>query len=208
MTRPRSRSRRETRSIERGPSWFVAFPVEAGDWLARVRTPPPGTRLIEPVDLHLTVAFLGRVGPACAERAFEALARSPPDRFEGRLSGAEPMGDPRRASALAALLDAHNGRGQTLEAALGELRQSVLDAASLPPETRAPLPHITLARLTRSARAVERRAAVDWARALDLTGVRVRLDRVALYCGSPAGSASASAYRIVTAVACRASPAG
>jgi 2'-5' RNA ligase len=163
------------------PNWFVAFPIDAGDWFARLPSPPPGTRCFAPEDLHLTIAFLGAVDASRAHAAFAALGReaSPAcDLVRGRVV---PMGASRRPSALSALAELADPADGSLAARLVPVRDAILEAAALPGEGRDPLPHVTLARVTRRARAAERRAALDWVRSCDLRSAIVRVDRVALY---------------------------
>jgi 2'-5' RNA ligase len=166
------------------PNWFVGLPVD-GRFLASHVTPPPrGFRAFHPDDLHLTVAFLGPCGDEAALRALaaldEALASDPSLRapIETSLGEVVPMGDPRRYSALSALLVA--GRAET-EARMAALRDPLADAAGSRREVRPPKAHVTLARPSRTASPADRRAGLAWAGALALEDVHVRLDRVALY---------------------------
>ena len=164
-------------------NWFVGLPVPAGRWFSeRVRDPPPGTRLFSPGDLHLTVAFLGPVGAAAARRAWNEVppllsgfGASPMD---ATLGGVVPPGHPLRPSALSALLDQGN---DAVIALIAALRGRLLRLAGARPDRRAPKPHLTLARPGRRATDAERNRAVAWSRELDLAGVPVHLDRIALY---------------------------
>ncbi|GAB4200809.1 MAG: hypothetical protein OHK0013_12200 [Sandaracinaceae bacterium] len=171
--------------VQAGPraNWFVGMPVE-GSFLARVPAPPRGFRVLHPDDLHLTVAFLGPCGEEAALRALaaldEALARDASLRapIDASLGEVVPMGDPRRYSALSALL----ARGRAAaEARMAVLRDPLADAAGARREVRAPKAHVTIARPSRAASTAERRAGLSWAAALALEKVHVRLDRVALY---------------------------
>ena len=90
-----------------------------------------------------------------------------------------PLGHPRRPSALSALVEGRTGTGQTLDEAILLFRDRALVAADLAPEERDPLPHVTLARLGRSAAA--RRNGLDWASRIALEREPVLLDRLALY---------------------------
>lgn len=64
---------------------------------------------------------------------------------------------------------------------IAEARETVLSAAGAPEDTRPPLPHMTLARIQRRAKAAERRAALRWAQGIDLRGVTFTAPSVALY---------------------------
>lgn len=160
------------------PNWFVALPVDPAGWYpARVADPPPGFRRFHPDDLHLTVAFLGGVDEATARAAW-AAAPAAPD-FETTLGPVVPLGNPRQGyTALAATLE--SGR-TAVEGWMGRAIAPMRAAAGLAPERRPPLAHCTLARPGRRADAGDRRLGLDWAAALDLGGVRLRLDRLALY---------------------------
>jgi len=172
-------------------SWFVGLPVAAGDWFARLSPPPNGTRLLSAADLHLTVAFLGNVGERRARVAFQALAPAAIGRFEILLGAIVPMGNPRRPSALSALIDPTDSEGRSIAERLAPARDVILDAAGLPPETRAMKPHVTLARVRRTAVMQDRQRALAWASGRDLASVRIGLDRIALYTGSRDRSARA-----------------
>jgi 2'-5' RNA ligase len=81
-------------------------------------------------------------------------------------------------SALSALLGA--GREEAT-AALIALRDVLTDAAGVRREMRAAKPHVTVARPRRRATPEDREAGLAWASALELGGVRARLDRIALF---------------------------
>jgi 2'-5' RNA ligase len=165
-------------------SWFVAFPVPTGEWFARLSPAPNGTRLLSATDLHLTVAFLGNVEERCARAAFQALEPAAIGRFEILLSAVVPMGNPRRPSALSALIDPRDSEGRSIADLLAPARDVILDAAGLPPETRAMKPHVTLARVRRNSVARDRQRALAWAAECSLASVRIGLDRISLYTGS------------------------
>lgn len=164
-----------------GASWFLGLPVDGGFMAARVPEVPRGFRRFHPEDLHLTVAFLGACGEEAARRALVVLERAlavPRPAIDASLGEVVPMGNPRAYSALSALLV--DGRHET-EQLIGALRDPLADAAGALRETRAPKPHLTLARPSRGASDAEREAGLVWARAVDLRGVTARLDRIALY---------------------------
>jgi len=64
---------------------------------------------------------------------------------------------------------------------IAEARAPLLAAAGAPEDARPPLPHMTVARIQRRARAEERRQALRWAHTIDLRGVAFRAASVALY---------------------------
>ncbi len=178
-------------------SWFVAYPVPRGSWLARIPPPPEGTRPLNPVDLHLTVAFFGDVGEPRARRSFAWLDAdgASPSALEVELTEVIAMGNARRPSALSAVARQAVESKAPLEELLRPLRDGLLEAAGLAPERRALRPHVTLARPRRRAGPEERRRAIAWAEAIELGAPRLRLDRIALYTGADGNSESA--YRRV-----------
>ncbi len=141
--------------------------------------PPPRVRLFGEADFHVTLAFLGGVEQAAALRAWARV-----DTFEtlrsvtGSFSAVEPLGQPRKPSALCAIV--HDGKAP-LAAMISDARSTFLDAAGAREDTRPPLPHMTLARIQRRATTPERREAIRWAEGLDLGGARFQADSIALY---------------------------
>lgn len=132
-------------------------------------------------DLHMTVAFLGAVEPSEARAAWAEATRLAPAvgrPLEGGFVRVEPLGNPRRPSALSALV----GDGaEPLSELIQALQAPLLAAAGAPPETRVPLPHVTLARVQRRASPSERREALRWAEALDISALRFSISELALY---------------------------
>jgi 2'-5' RNA ligase len=176
-------------------SWFVAFPVVAGDWFARLSPVPAGTRFVAAADLHLTLAFLGAVGESRARTAFNGLSATAIRCVEIRLGAVVPMGSPGRANALCAKVEPADTESRTIAEALTASRDSIFEAAALPRETRTMRPHVTLARIRRKADVEQRRRAIAWAEKNDLTSIRIRLDRIGLY--AAARDRSTHAYDVV-----------
>lgn len=178
------------------PNWFIAFPVDPGTWFrARVPRPPEGLRRFHAHDLHLTVAFLGGVDEDAAGAAWAARPDLRPA-FAVTLGPVVPMGNPRRYSALAAEMDV--GR-EVVDEAIATLRAPMLAAAGAPPPRWPARAHVTLGRPKRRATSRQRAAGLRWADAVDLTGVRLALDRLALYTWSD--DRAARLFRIVDEVA-------
>jgi 2'-5' RNA ligase len=141
--------------------------------------PPPRVRVFAGPDRHVTLGFLGAVQELDAHKAWDQIGGFPSfRRVSGSFSHVEALGHPRNASALCAMVDV--GR-EPLSQMIAEARAPLLIAAGAPEDTRPPLPHMTLARIQRRAKAAERREAVRWARAIDLRGVTFKVDSVALY---------------------------
>jgi len=141
--------------------------------------PPPRVRVFATSDLHVTLAFLGSVEESDARSAWDRigeLASFQP--VTGSFRGVEPLGHPGKPSALCAMVDA--GR-EPLAEMISEARGPLLTEAGAPEDTRPPLPHMTLARIQRRAKAIERRQALRWAHTIDLRGVTFTAASVALY---------------------------
>jgi 2'-5' RNA ligase len=176
------------------PNWFIALPVADAGWLRPLLDgAPDGLRRFHPADLHLTVAFLGGCGADAAEAAWEVAAGLPLPRFEVTLGGVEPMGRPKRPSAYSLVLA--EGR-EAVAAYMGAHRGALLAAAGARPDTRPPLPHITVGRPPFKADAEARRALQAWADGAPPVGARLRLDRLALYTWSD--DRKARQFRIVS----------
>lgn len=160
------------------PNWFVALPVEAGPWMDALANAPDAVRTFAPGDLHVTVAFLGAVDEAAASDAFCVAEAWPTGPLQVALGPLRPLGARRMPSALSAILI----EGETAVAAgICTVRDEMLQVAGARPDHRAPLPHVTLARISRRATPAQRHAAIAWAEGVDLAAPRVVLDRIALY---------------------------
>lgn len=131
---------------------FVAIrlPAPIRERLLGVMEGAPGARWQSEEQLHLTLRFVGEVERTQAEDIAIALAdvRTPP--FAIALQGAGRFGEGSRAGSLWVGVSPH--------APLIALHKKVEQAcrrAGLPPEGRAYLPHITVARMRRSAGSTE-----------------------------------------------------
>ncbi len=177
------------------PNWFVGWPVAATDWLEGVVADAPAfLRRVPPSDLHVTIAFLGGVEEADATRAWNAIAGETHPPLSVRLAGLEPMGNPRRPTALSVLLAEGNEEAARY---MGSWGARLLDAAGKPPSRRPPKPHLTVLRPPRRAVDADRKAMVTWARAHRPIGTRLTLSEVALYTWSDRRSPLAPKFRMV-----------
>jgi len=157
-------------------NWFIALAVPTASWWHRVSAPPEGVRLFAPEDVHLTVAFLGPCGREAAKAAFELAPKWPVRVFAAELGEVRPMGNPRRPSALSAIVDADG-----LVEAILTVRDAMCERAGAKADSRPPLPHVTIARPHRRAPQAQQQTAIDWARSLDLARPRVDLSRLVLF---------------------------
>lgn len=127
---------------------FVALrpPVAIRERLLGLMGGIAGARWQDDEQLHLTLRFVGEVDERTAEDLAAALAQVHAPVPRVALAGVGRFGDARRATALWAGVAPHDG--------LARLHRKVDQAcgrAGLPSERRAYLPHVTLARLPRSA---------------------------------------------------------
>ena len=141
--------------------------------------PPARVRVFATSDLHITLGFLGAVQDSEARKAWDQIGEVASFRsVNGSFSGVEPLGHPRKPSALAAMV----GTGRdALSEIIAEARDPLLKAAGAREDTRPPRPHMTLARIQRRASAAERREALRWAQSIDVRGVTFTAAAVALY---------------------------
>lgn len=104
-----------------------------------------GARLVEPANLHVTLAFLGSVAPelvpALAALARELAGQAAPIEAEWRQVTGFPS--PARARLVVAELDDRQGALRTLASRVAR----GVEAFGVSPEAREYRPHVTLARL-------------------------------------------------------------
>ena len=129
---------------------FVALrpPVAIRERLLALMGGVPGARWQADDQLHLTLRFIGEVEERTAEDVHAALAAVHATAPTVRLAGVGRFGDRRRGGALWAGVRPHEE--------LARLHKKVDQAcarAGLPPEGRAYLPHVTVARFSRLATA-------------------------------------------------------
>jgi 2'-5' RNA ligase len=172
-------------------NWFVALRVLGADFLARL-VPPPQVRLFSADDLHITLAFLGKVSEQSALFSFGHAIELPLAALSTELGSVVALGARRRPSAFSALPVSQRSE---IEAVMTAVRDSLCDAAGAARESRPALAHVTFARPSRRASAQEVEVARVWATGLDLGQPRVRIESVALY--SWASDRTRTLFRIV-----------
>ena len=165
------------------PNWFVAIPVPGGPWFPVLLADlPTGVRPSHRLDLHITLAFLGPVSPAQARAGFEALPAECEGPLRVTLSRLRGMGNRRRPSAYALTLE--EGR-EVVASRMARWRDDVFDAAGARPDTRKPLPHITVARPPRRASDALYADGQVWMRSKALSDSialeHIALEHIALY---------------------------
>lgn len=160
-------------------SFFIAFPTDGGDWFERL-DPPAGVRKETVPNLHLTLAFLGRIPEDAARATFERVRAWPPFSWSGTLGRIHPLGPPRKPSVLAAMIDEGN---DALTAFMTEHARELLPdpSAGYTPA----LPHITVARFHWKTTDPERAAGLAWAQATNLGCAPLALGEIALYGPAP-----------------------
>lgn len=122
----------------------IELPDDVRHRLARLKSPLPGAKWVEPENLHITLRFAGDVGNPVAAEFADALAQIGVSAFEVRFAGLGAFGgnDPHT---LYAGIEAAEG----LEA-LARANERAARIAGLSAESRTFKPHVTLARLRHS----------------------------------------------------------
>jgi len=163
-------------------NWFIGFPVAGASWLGGLEPVPRGARLFHPDDLHVTLAFLGPVGRAAAERgwaaALQALTGALLERWRFVPGALHAFGDPKRPSAWSVEPEP---RVEALEAFVTAHRGSILEAGDGRPDRRPARPHTTLARPRTKASPAEHIALRDWAQRQVVPRHEVEVVCLALY---------------------------
>jgi len=152
------------------PNWFIGMPFAADRPLVAA---PEGLRVFEPVDLHVTAAFLGGVSASHAEACWAAV------RGFAFTSFAASLGEVRLLGANAVSLVLEEGFESAAEV-MREVCARLEGEDLLRPDPRPPLPHVTVARTRRRASPEEQAQAIDWAEAA-FAKARAQIDALALY---------------------------
>ena len=142
------------------PSCFAALPVGRSPAIEALQGRlAPELRRIHPADLHLTIAYFGRIDPAMHGALLRMLGALPFTGAVAVLDAILPL--PRRDHPSAITLSlAHDAAYDTIVALMTEHRPPLLERAGRPPEEREPLPHVTIARPRGRRMTDERRAAI------------------------------------------------
>ncbi len=170
-------------------NWFLALVVPEQAHLTELLVDlPAGLRPFCAADLHITVAFLGACGAERAWRAWQAIAPLQHPALAVVPGGWRAMGPAETPSAYALTLAPDSAEeldqvhGSRLTRSLIERwRLPALAAADLPPERRAALPHITLARPRRRGMAAGQAEVDAWLQRAPRPRHGFVLDQIALY---------------------------
>lgn len=142
-------------------NWFVAWPVEnATEWLAALAADAPiGVTFLDPADLHLTIAFLGEHNDAAEKKMAGLLGGFSLTGIDITPGAFLALPQPRRFSAIVASID--TGRLE-VEKQIARWMPRICREAGARIDTRAPVPHITVARPDRRITNDDRAAVLDW----------------------------------------------
>ena len=163
------------------PSCFAAIPVVAPERLLHLQGALPAElRPIHPEDMHLTIAYFGRIDPSLHAGVLHALSSLP---FEGAATELDqllPLPHRGHPSALTLTL----GRGPSRDrivSLITEHRPRLLELAGRPADPREPLPHVTFARPRgRKMTEAKRAAILEWADTRAPLGCPLQLTEVVL----------------------------
>ena len=128
----------------RKANWFIALPVTSDNWSATggVET-PSAIRRFHPIDLHITVAFLGPVSRRRAMNAWKKLKDVKIPDVPISFNQLKPFGSNSSPSAYSLTLS--EGR-DTLKDFISEHQSMLLGAVGKKPNKRRVVPHMTIAR--------------------------------------------------------------
>ncbi len=160
-------------------NWFVGLPVQDTGWFGGVVDEAPhGLRIFNANDLHLTVAFLGQCDFQYTDdikKIIDAISFEP---FTITFDTLITFPPERRPTVVSFTL--HDGYDATYKL-IRRWREPLLSAGHARPDTREPLPHVTVARIHRDAGYREIEDISAWAYSRTVPPVSVTIDRVALY---------------------------
>lgn len=160
-------------------NWFVGFPVSHVGWYKELRRNlPEGVRVFAAEDLHITVAFLGRLSEEARESVCEAIKQLSFTPVEIALGGLMQLPSPRRFSALSFYLE--RGRRE-IEEFMAQNAPLIYKAAGVEPDRRKPLAHLTIARPLRKNSAKVQAGIVKAIPLIVAKPVLITIDSLALY---------------------------
>jgi 2'-5' RNA ligase len=168
------------------PSCFAAIPITVPSAVLALQDAlPPELRRIHPEDMHLTVAYFGRIDPALHPVVLEALAAIRFDSTPVVLGTLLSLPSREYPSAITLTLEKSAGHDQVVSL-MTEHRPALLELTGRPPEDREPLPHITFARPRGRQMSTDKRAAIlAWVDAQPALSCPLQLDGLVLMRSRP-----------------------
>jgi len=168
------------------PSCFAAIVLPPTPPVAALQDRlPPELRPIHPEDMHLTVAYFGRIDPARHAPLLAALAEVDFDGADAVLGSVLPLPSREHPTAITLTLEPGDDRA-TLVRMMAEQRRCLAEIAGTEPETRTPLPHVTFARPRGRRMTPDKATAIlGWADAVAPLACAVRLGALVLMRSRP-----------------------
>jgi len=161
------------------PNWFVAFPIPAAEWLAEIRADAPkGLRWFHPIDIHLTLAFLGPMNPVCQRAVTELMEQVKYDPISVRFKALMVLPSARNFSAISLSISTGN---DAIAQLIEQWRGAFYRIAEARSDTRPPLPHITIARPRRDLSFAQRQEIIAWSQTVQMPTNDIWIDTLALY---------------------------
>jgi len=162
------------------PNWFVALPVRGTETLLDQLSAiaPPEIRLFTPEDTHLTVAFMGAMLKERVVEVLQVMQQIDFEPFKITLADLIPLPSPKNPSAFSYKID--KGHRQVV-AIMERWRDTLLRAGGAPPDSRPPLPHLTIGRPQRKSGRAGQEKSLQWAANLAPVTFEATIDSIALY---------------------------
>ncbi len=178
MVRRRSQS---AVALPAPPSCFAALPLLSLTAVEALHTSlPPELRRIHPADVHLTVAYFGRIDPALHGALVQTIGDVDFDGADVVLDEVLALPSRGRATALCLTLASDAGRDAVVHL-MTRQRPLLAAVAGIDAETRTPLPHVTFARPRGRKLPPQKRAAIlAWSDSVAPIGQPVRLGPMVL----------------------------
>jgi 2'-5' RNA ligase len=161
-------------------NWFIAWPAAIpAEWLAALEAGAPGgLRFTMPADLHLTLAFLGKRDPGLLDKMAAFLRGLPFPNIEITLGRVIALPRERRFSTLA--FELIRGRPD-VEKQIAKWRDRLCREAGAKLDTRAPVPHVTIARPQRTIGPADRAEVIEWIATITPPAAPIYLKRPVIY---------------------------
>jgi len=159
---------------------FVAAPIEnVGYWFDNyLENRPNAVRVFHPEDLHMTIAFLGKISADQQAAVIQAMEKLAHAEFEISFHRLVALPNAKRMSALSFSVNAGFQEAVNL---IETWRAPIFKSISTEVETRPALPHITIARPERRANSQERKSILGWLKTVEAPRLKIPINRVALY---------------------------